>query len=126
MNWISIDERLPEDGQEVLFLYDEDLTWEPYDQTNEYSFEVKIGYFCKGITKAEKHAMKNGDIPTTYVGLNQDIPRWRVHFRGDEDGNNRVPYAFETVWGGSVFGQCVRFWQPIPDYKHLASKANKE
>lgn len=90
-DWISVEDRLPEDGQRVLIFtpctncYGRD--WKPIHQNT--------ADFCKGRTAEE--IRRNGGL----------------HCADDEKDNNKRPYAWRD---GAMhwWGQEVTHWMPLP------------
>ncbi|WP_298730231.1 DUF551 domain-containing protein [uncultured Subdoligranulum sp.] len=105
MEWISVEDRLPEDGQVVLA----------------YDGEIKIARFHKGISQEERKKMREGKLPNPdveYEDLSKGIcttKRSNIYLAGDEFANNSVPYSWESPdciyqWVGLEF----YYWMPIP------------
>jgi hypothetical protein len=92
MKWINCDDRLPEDGQQVLVYLHEDATW-----IEMYGHRVRIAVvaFCKGRVVGEDD---RGPIEEQ-----------------DQHGNNERPYCWDEAGPGQFFGQDVTHWMPIPD-----------
>lgn len=91
--WISVEERLPENGQQVL-IYDGNAT--------QWKASVHSARFVKGRTHDE--------IMVEY----RDTGRlW--HTFGDEEGNNKKPYAWRGDAHMQWFGQQVTHWMPPPE-----------
>ena len=103
--WISVEDRLPEENVAVLI----------------WSGSISIAKLEKGITKAEREAMKRGEIDdpesegwNLYDGWFW-IKRSDAIRSCDEWGNNLKPYCWEAVGGvGQHFGQDVKYWMPLP------------
>ena len=90
--WILCEERLPEDGQEVLIWYEDG-----------HSKGREIATFQRGKTKEELCAM----------------PLLCYSFE-DQFGNNLKPYAWFGHGPMQWFGQDVLAWQPLPaPYKEV-------
>lgn len=88
--WISVDDRLPEDGQMVLIYDGRAYQWKP---------TVNCAIFQKGKTAAQ---LKEEGC--------------RVISFADEYGNNKKPYRWRAVLGPMVwFGQMVTHWMPLPE-----------
>ena len=89
--WIPCSELTPENKQIVI-------VYAPKSQMS----KVGICQFLKGISKEERQSMSGSERART------------VKF-GDEDGNNKRPYAFKVHMGpGQYFGQEVTHWMPLP------------
>lgn len=92
MDWISVQDRLPMNGQRVL-VYDGGATqWNP---------TVSAAVFVKGRTHEE--------IMVEY----RDTGRLWYTF-GDEEGNNKKPYGWRGDAHMQWFGQQVTHWMPLP------------
>ena len=87
--WISVKDRLPEDG-EILLIYDGDAyQWKP---------EQSVAKFVKGKSKEQLKA-----------------EGYKTICSADEDGNNKKPYKWvSTNSPMSWFGQMVTHWMPLP------------
>lgn len=104
--WISVEDRLPEENVAVLI----------------WSRSISIAKLEKGITMAKREAMKKGEIDDPEsIGWNSSngwfwIKRSDAIRPCDEWGNNLKPYCWETVCGvGQYFGQDVKYWMPLPE-----------
>ena len=90
MEWISVKDRLPDDGETVLIYDGNAFQWSP---------SVNSAIFRRGKTKEELKA--NG---------------YRSIAGCDEDGNNKKPYAWYCPHSHmSWFGQYVTHWMPLPE-----------
>ena len=103
--WISVEDRLPEENVAVLI----------------WSGSISIAKLEKGITMAEREAMKRGEIDDPESEGWNLYSGWFWIKRSDsirpcdEWGNNLKPYYWETVDGvGQYFGQDVKYWMPLP------------
>lgn len=102
--WISVDDRLPEENEYVMI----------------WCGELQIAKIEKGISKKERELMKNGEInDPVEIGWNasggyRQLRRSELYRACDEGWNNRVPYCW-YVNGGmmKLFGQNVTHWMPI-------------
>ena len=104
--WISVEDRLPEENVAVLI----------------WSGSISIAKLEKGITMAEREAMKRGEIDDPEDRAWNLSNGWFWIKRSDairacdEWGNNLKPYCWETVGGvGQYFGQDVKYWMPLPE-----------
>ena len=103
--WISVKDRLPEDNVAVLI----------------WSGRISIAKLEKGITMAEREAMKRGEIDDPESEGWNLYNGWFTVKRSDsiqacdEWGNNLKPYCWEVIGGvGQYFGQDVKYWMPLP------------
>ena len=110
--WISVAERLPEEGKYVLVLVGKS--------------DPQVACLRKGISKAEREQMRRGEIPdpVEYGWNYRDgvtfTKRSRIFKDCDEDGNNLVPYRWFANGGPMAwFGQDVTYWMPIPEIPKL-------
>lgn len=115
MEWVSVKDDLPKDGERVIILLKDTNTKRIY-----------AADFIKGITKEERAKMKNEEL------LDQlqkgwcasegwtEYKRSNTYRLGDEHGNNTVGYAWQDgpyQW----FGQDVLYWAraTIPENKEV-------
>lgn len=108
-NWISVTERLPEEGKLVFIL------------AGKHIGDVYVARLRRGISKDERQKMANGELSdpnelcwngTTY----EYVPRSRLWKGCDEEGNNHRPYCWDSNASGMRFpGQSVTHWMPIPE-----------
>ena len=104
--WISVEDRLPEENVAVLI----------------WSGSISIAKLEKGITMAEREAMKKGEVddPKDLGWTSSNGWFWIKRSDSmrpcDEWGNNLKPYCWETVGSiGQHFGQDVKYWMPLPE-----------
>ena len=104
--WISVEERLPEENEYVMI----------------WSGEWQIAKIEKGISKKERELMKNGEInDPVEIGWNasggyRQLRRSELYMACDEGWNNNVPYCWYVNGGMSkLFGQNVTHWMPLPE-----------
>lgn len=102
--WIPVTERLPKENVYVLV----------------WCGEVKIARIIHGISKEERIKMQEGtvDDPVSY-GWNLSsgyfkVKRSESYRNCDENGNNKVPYCWDCIYG-EMFGQDVKAWMPLPE-----------
>lgn len=95
---ISVEDHLPKENTYVLARYAGGF-W--HDSDDQEGCEWVVAKFICGITKAERAAMP-------------DCERKRTYESADEDGNNRRPYRWDCFGPGSLFGQEVDYWCPLP------------
>lgn len=115
--WIETAKQLPPEGKYVLGRHNRGTWKDSDDQDNVNCVVVKLG---KGISVEERQKMKLGILPDKKHG-----PSWcesqgwhyskrsSIITRHDEDGNNLVPYSFDTFGSSHFFGQEITHWQPI-------------
>ena len=115
--WISVEDRLPEENVAVLI----------------WSGSISIAKLEKGITMAEREAMKRGEIDDTESeGWNLSdgwfwVKRSDAIRSCDEWGNNLKPYCWEAVGGvGQHFGQDVKYWMPLPQKPDMRGEGDKK
>lgn len=114
MNWIKVEDRLPENGQVVLI----------YAGNYSQSQKLDIAKFNKGISIKEREQMKAGVLEyetNEYVHYDghvnkpiyENIERWKIESGCDEGvGNNEVSYNW-TNPPMQYFGQLVTHWCEI-------------
>ena len=116
MNWISTKYKLPEEGKYVLARHNRG-TW--HDSTDQMNVNCVV---VKGLSKKDRQLMKEGKLPSTkedgirYNGSwNKPIhnERYNIYKSEDEQGNNLVPYNWESFGPDSFFGQTITHWTPI-------------
>jgi hypothetical protein len=104
--WISVEERLPEENEYVLI----------------WVGNVQVARIEKGITEQDRQKMVNGEIEdrieygwSLSTGL-MPLKRSRLYKGCDVQGNNRVPYCWKANGGPMEwFGQNVTHWMPLPE-----------
>lgn len=90
MKWISVNKRLPKDGEIVLVFWG--------DKENKYDDHYSVMEFRKG-------------------RKTKDIDFEKGFSFCDQFGNNKVPYAWNDPHGPlMLFGQEVTYWAPIPKF----------
>jgi hypothetical protein len=88
--WISVDDRLPKDGERVLIYDGNAYQWCP---------TVNAAIFVKGRTANELKA-----------------DGYKLISIADEDGNNKKPYCWKCNHSHMKwFGQMVTHWMPLPE-----------
>lgn len=120
MKWISVKDRLPEEGKYVLARHNRHTWNDDDDQNNVNCVVVKLK---KGISKEERELMKEGrldcktirmiDCGGLWSGSSRDIPRYNIRRAEDEDGNNLVPYNWDSFGATSFNGQEITYWTNI-------------
>jgi len=99
MESISVKDILPENGKYVLAHYTGG-NWHSSDDQS--GCEWKVCKFVRGISEAERSGL-------------QEFDARKNSYRGcDEWGNNLVPYYWNYMQG-SLFGQDVDYWAPLPE-----------
>jgi len=109
MEWISVEDMLPNNGDHVLI----------YAGRYIQNFKYDVVRFEKGISIKERELMKAGDIPDELIetygqGNYHKSKRSSLYGSYDEHGNNTKPYC----WVNSpmtYFGQDVTHWMPLPE-----------
>ena len=105
--WIPVtDDSLPDEGEEVLV----------------YDGCYRIAKIERGISVNERERMKRGEIPDPEEwGWNVAegyfcVKRSEAYKACDEQGNNEKPYCWRADNGrGTLFGQNVKYWMPLPE-----------
>lgn len=117
MEWISTNDRLPQEGKYVIAKHNRGTWNDGDDQENVNTVVVKL---VRGISIAEREKMKSGIIPENLErgwclsdGW-KDTPRHLVYKSGDEHGNNHKPYYWDSFGPDSFNGQDITHWLPIP------------
>lgn len=101
MEWIDVNDRLPEFGKYVLARHNRGTWVDGSDQENVNCVVVKL---VKGVSIEERAKMK--------AEGNQN---WRRESGFDEGvGNNQKPYGWQEFGPDSFFGQQITHWTPIP------------
>ena len=85
--WTSVKDKLPENNQYVLAIHNRG-TWRDSDDP------VKVNYVVLKFVRGT----------TTGQGQN------------DMQGNNLVPYGWNSFGPDHFFGQSVDYWMPLPEY----------
>ena len=104
--WISVEERLPEEGKYVIV----------------WVGSAQVARIEKGITEEDRQKMKNGEVEDRIeYGWSQStgfmpLKRSNLYKACDVHGNNRVPYCWKANGGPMEwFGQNVTHWMPLPE-----------
>lgn len=104
--WISVDERLPKEGEYVIV----------------WVGSVQVARIEKGITEEERQKMKNGEVEDRIeYGWSRStgcipLKRSNLYKACDVHGNNHVPYCWKANGGPMEwFGQNVTHWMPLPE-----------
>ena len=100
MEPISPKDRLPENNTYVLAHFP-DRPWTDSDCKNGEHKWVVVK-FIRGISKIEREMLDSKDS------------RKYTHKAGDEHGNNRFPYYWDTFGPGSFFSQECSVWCELP------------
>ena len=99
MKPVSVKDSLPPDNTYVLARYTGG-NW--LDQHHQSGCVWKVVKFVRGLSKADREEMPMCD-------------RKRQYHSEDEWSNNLRPYVWKEFGPGSLFGQEVDFWLPLPD-----------
>lgn len=104
--WISVEDRLPNEGEYVLI----------------FTGSIHVAEIKKGISEEERKRMRNGEISDPKLLMwtlsegNHYVPRSCLYSEGDVDGNNTVPYCWRARSGSMRWlGQDVTHWMPLPE-----------
>lgn len=104
MRWISVNpDHLPKEKQRVLIYVPESNS-----RYNNEFVHIYTANFIKGLSKNDRELMRLGKIADPHNRRN-------TYSRGDEHGNNFVPYAWEGDGPMNWFGQEVSHWMPVPE-----------
>ena len=105
--WISVKDRLPEEGEYVLILM---------------GSQIEVARIEKGISQEEREKMRSGELPDKeefgYIPGREPFIRKRSDaIRGcDQWGNNSVPYKWYAQSGPMEWwGQYVSHWMQLPE-----------
>lgn len=105
--WISVKDRLPEEGEYVLILM---------------GSQIEVARIEKGISEEEREKMKSGEIPDKEeFGYIPGQPVFTVKRSDsikacDQWGNNQVPYIWYAQSGPMEWwGQYVSHWMRLPE-----------
>lgn len=102
--WISCEERLPENGQCVL-------GW--------CGGRIDVVYFKQGISKETREKMQKGEIEDPLEEVwslstgNKKVKRSTLYGASDEWNNNKKPYSWKHG-PMEYFGQDCVAWMPLP------------
>ena len=94
--------KLPLPGKYVLIHLTKDNWHDSEDPEGVYWDVAKL---VQGISKEERAALEDSDN------------RKHTYCFGDEEGNNLVPYSWETFGPSQYFGQEVDQWEYLPERK---------
>ena len=92
-------QELPNDNEYVLAYFPH----RPWSSPNTQQHKWVVVQFIKGLSKSDRNL------------LSDDNPRKRTYSFGDEEGNNLVPYEWDTFGPGSFFGQEASCWCHLPN-----------
>lgn len=112
--WISVDERLPEENVYVLIAVEN---------------SIQVARIIKGISEEKREKMKNGELPDpeeTCFAADKIITlrRSQLYRSGDVWGNNLVPYYWKANGGPMEwFGQNITHWMPLPEHPKMKGGA---
>lgn len=115
-DWISVNDELPPDGEQVLVHLNHSQDW-----------KFAITGIQRGISKEERAMLKQGKCPNDKFKdftVEQLIARGRRGSAGDEAGNNTRPY--EWVYGDSFHGQQVTHWMKLIPPKGIKLSKKKD
>ena len=104
--WISVDERLPEENVYVLIAVGN---------------SIQVARIIKGISEEKREKMKNGELPDPEESCFAadkiiTLRRSQLYRSGDVWGNNLVPYYWKANGGPMEwFGQNITHWMPLPE-----------
>jgi hypothetical protein len=124
MQKISVNERLPNDGDYVLIHLTKD-NWRDKDDLAGKRY-WRVAKFVSGISESDREKMKTGEIPDgDEIGYTCPTPpgimiehrmkRSSVYRSSDAHGNNTVPYCWEEFGPSKYFGKEVDFWCELPE-----------
>lgn len=100
MKWISVKDKMPQEGKYILARHNRGTWHDSTDQDNVNCVVVKL---ARGISKKERQTL----IELNHVSAN--------YFKAcDEHGNNLVPYNWKSFGVDSFFGQDITHWMEIP------------
>lgn len=117
MSWINTKDRLPEEGKYVIAKHNRGTWRDSDDQENVNTVVVKL---IKGITESDRVLMREGKMD------NPESAGWRpsegrtytkrseIYRSEDVQGNNLVPYCWDSFGPDKFFGQTITHWMPIP------------
>lgn len=102
--WISVNDRMPEEETYVLVWYG----------------AYAVAKLVRGISEEERMAMKRGEIDDPIETVWSASSGYVTQFRSslykscDVFGNNTLPYMWVIPTGGTLYGQNVTHWLPLP------------
>lgn len=117
MEWISADIKLPLEGKYVLGIHNRG-TW--HDSSDQDHVNMVIVKICRGISIAEREAMKSGEMEDYESGpygscFGSSMCKRSTVTKGcDESGNNKRPYNWESFGPSSFSGQSITHWCELP------------
>ena len=101
-DWISVNDKLPQEKIYVLVKLNKNNWIDNDDQENVTCVVAKLS--C-GLSIIEREK------------LNKNNPRYNLYKNEDEHGNNKVPYCWKSFGPGDYFGQEVSHWMYIKPIK---------
>jgi len=102
-NEIKSEKDLPPEGKYVFGKHNRG-TW--HDDRDQKNVNTVVIILVKGISEKERKEMP-------------ECKRKNVWKFGDEEGNNTVPYEWDTFGLDSFFGESITHWMEIPDVKPI-------
>lgn len=107
INWINVKDKLPNDQEKVIIVS---------------GHKIEYVKFQKGISKAEREQMKQGEIdnPTVKgwgpISGYAEYKRSELCMAADEEWNNKKPYCWYVLGSGAnINGQDVAWWAYKPN-----------
>lgn len=104
--WISVDEKLPQDGDYVLARNNK-KNW--IDVNNPEGPRFDVVRFEKGLSEYDRKILK--------TGTEDDKKKANIFSSCDEHSNNKRPYCWHTFGPMKYFGQDITHWMPIPEFE---------
>ncbi len=110
MNWINTKDKLPEPNKYVLGVYAE-TNW--IDSDDKKKVNCCVVKLVKGISLEDREKLSDLD------------GRKRLYQFGDEEGNNKLPYRWDSFGPLTFNGEDISYWMEIPSLPFDALKTDK-